>query len=170
VFEGADGVRTEMTLVAHEGDGERHVPVTLGAAPPSLAAPPVVALPPPSSPPPPLAPARDASNPGGTQRTLGLVLGGAGVGSLVLGSVFALVARATYDGAKGCPNACTASGYQQGQSAYTEAGVATAGFVAGAALLLGGATLYWVAPRGQSVSLSPAMGSGSAGLGVRWRW
>jgi len=167
-FEGVDGVRTELTLVAHEGDGERHIPVTLGAPRTSLADAPVAAVPPPSSPL--VSPSRDASNAGGTERTIGLILGGAGVASLVLGSVFAVVAKSTYDGAKVCPNACTGPGYQQGQSAYTEAGVATAGFVAGAALLLGGATLYWAAPRGQTVSVSPTVGSGGAGLGVRWRW
>jgi len=172
----ADGVRTEVTLVVREGDGERHVPVTLGAPraevpllapapPPSPASPPLAPLSPPPSLPP-----RDVTGAGRTQRGAGLALGGAGVVSLVLGSIFAAVAKATYDSAKGCPSACTGPGYQQGQTAYTEAGVATAGFIAGAALLAGGATLYFTAPKGPSVDVSPTVGSGGAGLGVRFPW
>jgi hypothetical protein len=171
VFEGADGLRTEVDLVAREGDGERHVPVILAL--PHVEAPVVVAAPPsspPPLPPPPMSPPRDVTQAGRTQRSAGLALGGGGVVSLVVGTIFAVVAKATYDGAKGCPSACTGPGYQQGQTAYTDATVATAGFIAGAALLAGGATLYLTAPRGPRVDVSPTVGSGALGLGVRFPW
>jgi len=173
VFEGADGVHAEMTLVVREGEGTRHVPVTLAAVrepPVAVREPPVVtptaAVPQVPLPPPP--PLRDPRDSGRTQRSAGLALGAGGVASFVVGSVFALVAKATYDGAKGCPSACTGAGFQEGQSAYTEAGVATVGFIAGVALLAGGVTLYLTAPKGLGANVSPTVGSGGAGLEVRW--
>jgi hypothetical protein len=155
VFEDPYGIapKTETRIIVREGDKDRHVRVVLGAPAKNDDA------------------EHDASTPsdGGTQRTIGLVLGGVGAVSLVVGTVFAFVSKSTYDGAQGCPNACTDSGYQQGQSAYSQATVATVGLAAGVALAAAGGVLYFTAPKA-GVSVSPTVGASGAGLRIVGAW
>lgn len=156
-FEDAEGsAHAEQTVVVREGDHDRHVSVVLGA----LA---VIAAP------------STTGEPGTAQRTIGLVVGGAGVVGLVVGGVFGLVSKSTYDNAftnecKGTRNGCTSQGAQDGQTAHDQAMLSTIGFVAGGLLLAGGAVLYFTAPKGDAVGIAPAVGSNAAGLTVSGPW
>lgn len=155
-FDSADA-HADKTIVVREGDKDRHVSVLLGAS----SAVPLGATPSPS----PAAPAA-ASSDGSTQRTIGLVIGGAGVVGLVLGGVFGVLAKSAYDGA-GCP-ACT--GPTVPQAAYDRATVSTIAFLAGGVLTVGGAVLYFTAPKAGSVGVAPSVGTSAAGLNVTGAW
>jgi hypothetical protein len=170
VFE-ADGLKSEQrTLVVREGDKNRHERVVLvGAArAPGATPPPHVneSIPP------------SATSDGHTQRIAGLALGGAGVVGLVVGAVFGLVSKSTYDQAHDheCgrvvmlpENVCTQNGYSDGQTADGQATVATVAFIVGPALLAGGAYLYFTAPKAE-VAVAPTVGSDGASLSLRGRW
>jgi hypothetical protein len=149
---------TETVIVVREGEKARHERVVLGTpvqAPPKEQ--PVATAPPAST--------------GGTQRMVGLVFGGAGVAGVVIGSVFGLVSKSTYDHAfqSECSNnasTCSTQGAQDGQTAHGEATVSTIGFVAGIALLGAGAALYFTAP-GDRLSIGPSIGGDGAGVQVK---
>lgn len=146
----------EETVVVREGDHDRHVRVVLAATGVTPAT-------------------AQATGEGSTQRTIGLAVGGAGVVGLVVGSVFGLVAKSTYDNAlqNGChgnPNGCSQQGEQDGQTAHTQATISTVGFIAGGVLLGTGAVLYFTAPRAGAVEIAPAVGSNDAGVTVRGIW
>ncbi len=87
-------------------------------------------------------------------RTAGAVTAGVGVVGLVTGGIFALVAKGAYDDARdrctGGTNSCPASAVADADGAYGTAGAATVIFVGGAALLAGGAALYFLAPDAKS--------------------
>ena len=108
-----------------------------------------VVAPPPAPPTP-----HDSTKPqkGGTQRTLGVVLGAAGVIGLGLGGGFALNAMSKHNAAKKDCSAdetrCGPQGLANYDSANKSADVATIAFIAGGALLVGGVVLYLTAPRG----------------------
>jgi hypothetical protein len=93
---------------------------------------------------------------GGTQRTLGIVAGGAGAVALTLGAIFGLVAKSDNDGAADlCPrgnDACAPGASALTDDARSEATVSTIGFVAGGVLLAGGIVLYLTAPSRPSPS------------------
>ena len=101
---------------------------------------------------PPLEPASDtpvtADDPGHTQRLLGIVAAGAGVGAIIGGSIFGVLAKsANDDGEALCHgNACSQRGLDDIDTASSRATVATIFFVAGAALVAGGAALWFTAP------------------------
>ena len=110
---------------------------------------------------------------GGTQRTVGLVVGGAGVVGLGIGIAFGFVSKSTYDHAltSECGNnasACTLQGQQDGQTAHTQATTSTVSFIAGGALLAGGAVLFFTAPKGMTVT--PTVGREGAGLSLQGVW
>jgi serine/threonine-protein kinase len=116
----------------------------------------------------------EAAPDGRTQRLAGLAVGGAGVVGVLVGSIFGLVSKSTYDHAFGSEcgsnaGGCSAQGVQDGQTAHDQATIATVGFVAGLALLGGGAALYFTAPH-QGLSIGPTAGPGGAGvrLGAAW--
>jgi hypothetical protein len=120
-------------------------------------------------------PREQTAGSGGSQRTMGLVVGGAGVVGVALGGIFGLVAKSTYDGAlsndcKGAPSACSAAGVSAGQSAHDQATVSTVAFIAGGALLAGGGLLYFTAPKAGSVRVAPTVGSKGAGLSLLGVW
>jgi hypothetical protein len=164
----SEGLPTlERKLVIHEGEKERHEQIVLGTAiSPSK---------------PTAAPARSAlarSSGGSTpsmQRTIGLATGAAGVIGLVVGSVFGLVAKSTYNSAvyycpNGPPSPCSQQGVNESGTAHGQATVSTVAFVAGGALLAGGAAVYLTAPREGGVSVGPTAFAGGGGLGVRVTW
>ena len=111
---------------------------------------------------------------GATQRMAGLVTGGVGVGAVVLGTAFGLVSKSTYDGAvaacQGVTRPCQGAGAHDGQVAHDQAAISTVGFIAAAALLGGGAALYFTAPKGRTAELAPAVGTNEAGLVLRGVW
>ncbi len=163
------GLRLERILVIHEGDKGRHVAFVLGEAPRDESrATRTKRL---SGAPAPEAAPTDA---GRDQRTWGLVLGSAGVAGLLVGSVFGLVAKGTYDGVgQACQagsGTCSNQDASDSQTAHSQATIRTVGFVAGAALLAGGAVIYLTAPKGGGVAVSPALGANGAGVQLEATW
>ena len=103
----------------------------------------------------PVIPKREPEKPatkGGTQRTLGVIVGAVGVVGLGLGGGFALNAMSKHKTAKeDCSpdeTRCGTRGLADYDSANESADIATIAFIAGGALLLGGVVLYLTAPRG----------------------
>jgi hypothetical protein len=171
VFE-ADGLKSEQrTLVVREGDKNRHERVVLVGAARAPGATPLPQVPEGAAP--------QAPSDGRTQRIAGLALGGAGVVGVVVGSIFGLMSKATYDGTSNhCgahiglplePNKCDQQGYSDGQTAHNQATVSTVAFIVGPALLAGGAYLYFTAPKAE-VAVAPTVGNGGATLSLRGRW
>ncbi len=166
VFEAVGRQREERSLVIREGEKDRHERVVLVATP---VAAPVVAAPVPESTQPAPIEVEPTRRDGKGQRVAGLVVGGVGVAGVVVGSVFGIVAKSTYNrGLNECggnPEACPSKGVEDGKSAHTQATVSTVAFIAGGALLGGGVLLYFTAPRA-GVTVSPTVGLGSAGMRV----
>jgi hypothetical protein len=167
VFESPGRSPQEKALVVREGEKDRHERIVLVATAPGPTEPvPEAAR---------VAPVETTTtHDGGTQRVAGLVVGGMGVAGIVLGTVFGFVSKSTYDGALkectgGVPNECQQPGVDKGKSAHSQAAVSTVAFIAGGALLGGGALLYFTAPKA-GVTVSPSVGLASAGLDLRGTW
>ena len=164
-LESAGVGRVTKTLVIREGDAGRRETISLGEAPPGRAAPPPLLAPPP-------APAQGHGL--GTMRTAGLVVGGVGAAGLIVGGVFGGLMLSEISTQKrdcvagACPN--PAAGSSAHSSAETFAAVASAGFIAGGALVVTGATLFLTAKRpseGPTVSLLPVLTPAAGGLALR---
>jgi|ERR1700722_3312155 hypothetical protein len=120
----------------------------------------------------------ESGAPGGAlgdgQRTWAYVAGSAGLAGLVVGGIFGVTAKLTYQSAlskcPGGPTMCGQSSVSGGQTAYTEATVSDVGFIAGGALLATGVTLFLTAPKRQSLTVAPAVGAGEAGIRVSGAW
>jgi hypothetical protein len=139
-----------------------------GAAQPGTPGP-TAALPPASEPPPPPA------SVGSTQRVLGLVVAGVGVGGIAVGSVFGFIAKGhNGDASPHCNGTvCDAAGVSDLSDAHTAATVSTVAFIAGGAALAGGVVLYLVAPRapsGTGLQLAPGAAGSVAGLTLGGGW
>jgi hypothetical protein len=108
---------------------------------------------------------------GSTQRTIGLVVGGLGVVGVAVGAVFGLQAGAKWDDAKAkCdayPYECGADGVELADDAKSSATISTIGFIAGGALIAGGAALFFTAGSGEQ---SVAVGVGPGTLRIRGRF
>jgi len=103
---------------------------------------------------PPQASATSASAPPPTsgfarQRRYALVAGALGLVGVGFGSVFGLMAKSTYDDSSShCQaNHCDATGRDQRDSAFSKATVSDIAFGVGGAALIGGAVLWFTAPR-----------------------
>ena len=113
---------------------------------------------------------------GNRQRTLAYVVGGVGLVGLGLGTFLGLHAKATYDDAsslahcKAGPSSCDAIGVAKGEDAHAQGNVATAAFIAGGALVVGGIFLAITAPKAGGVSVRPTAGAGGAGLRIGRTW
>jgi hypothetical protein len=113
-----------------------------------------------------------AKSDGSTQRTIAIVVGGAGVVAMGLGTYFGVKASSTWDTAKShCsdyPRGCGDTGVSLGKDANGQANVATAMFIVGGVALASAATLWFTAPstRGGEVKV----GAGPSGLIVRGRF
>jgi hypothetical protein len=88
------------------------------------------------------------------QAKMGLVLGVVGVGGLVLGAAYGLVARSRNNDALAhcrpdAPKLCDAVGVRLGAEAESAARVSTASFVVGGAVLVTGVVLLLTQPRGE---------------------
>ncbi len=170
VFEAEGRPKEERDLLVREGEKDRRERVVLAMTP---VATPVAQ---PESPPAVESPALGPTD-GHTQRIAGIAVGAAGAAGIVIGTVFGIVAKSTYDHAfktecSGNAGACiaTENGPADGRSASSQATVSTVAFVAGGVLLGGGALLYFTAPKGPSIAVAPTVGAGAAGLMVRGRW
>jgi hypothetical protein len=115
------------------------------------------------------------SSSGSSTRILGLGLVGAGVIGLGVGTVFGLKAGSLNDDAKANCNAdqtrCNAAGVAQVDDAKSAATISTIGFVAGAALVAGGAVLFFTSPKGEKTTarrttVAPVLGS-TTGLSLQ---
>lgn len=101
-------------------------------------------------------------NPGGTQRVLGIAAAGLGVGAIVGGSIFGLVAiNSNSTGESKCNGIyCSREGLDDINTASDQATVSTVLFIAGAVLVAGGAALYFTAPRAKKTAyLNPWTGT-----------
>ncbi len=112
----------------------------------------------------------NGSSLGGLQ-IAGIVVGAVGVVGLGVGTYFALDASSLKSKAN-CTTTCTTAGSHTLDDARSSAGLATASFIAGGALVVGGALLFILGPRsgaeGQSstgaASITPILGPTSAGI------
>lgn len=157
------GAKTSIEVPALEAD----------ATSPSGATAPAASTAAPAQPGAPEAPA--ASNLGSTQRTIGLILGGVGIVGVGVGAAFGFVAKSDKDGVGGNCNqgVCNQQGLSSLDSAHTAATVSTIAFAAGGAALVGGALLYFLAPRASSrtgLVVAPSAGAHTAGLELRARF
>ncbi len=127
--------------------------------------------------PPPSQPQQPSRDAGGGQRIAGLVVAGVGVVGLGLGTFFALDASSKWSSVTGkcpdkvCPDAATRDSVASTKDGATSsATLGTVGFAAGGALLVGGAILYFTAPKGpsaeRSVRVTPMAGRTVAGLAL----
>lgn len=110
----------------------------------------------------------------GTQRTLALVAGGAGVVGIVAGSVYGLKSRSKHDEASdyGCNAArdCTDQrGFDAAEDAVAAGNVSTLAFALGGVALAGGAVLWFTASEAEAPAQT-AFGVGPGGVTVRTRW
>ena len=106
--------------------------------------------------------------------TIGIAAGGLGVVALGVGCVFGLRAKSQYDdstanGHCNASNVCDRHGLDRRDAAFRSAAASTALFIAGGALVAGGATLYFVTKRpneegGASVAVTPLVTGGARGL------
>jgi hypothetical protein len=171
VFESAGRQKEERALVIREGEKDRHERIVLVAAPAVGTA--VAPAPVPEAAPPPSVESEPPAKDGKSQRIAGVVVGGVGVAGVVVGSIFGIVSKSTYNHAlTECPRApgdCLQTGVDDGKSAHTQATVSTVAFIAGGVLIGGGALLYFTAPRA-GVTVSPTVGLRSAGVGVNGSW
>jgi hypothetical protein len=144
-FEGSGVPTTEKAILVREGEKSRRVEVILGAASTSSESPPGA----------------------GTRRMIGLAVGGVGVVGLGLGAAFGAVASSKWSSAKtDCGAGCGPSARAQNEksSAESAATISTVGFVAGAALVAGGLTLFLTAPSSTGLRVVPTVGASGGGL------
>jgi len=157
---------------------EKDPAATTGAASPAAA----VAPPPPPNGPtsPPPAPTTPTVDPGGSS-AWPLVLGGAGVVGLAVGTGFALKAKSTdakskQDCDKANPNSCGPNGLTLRNDALSQGNIATVAFIAGGAFIAA-AGLVWIlepkpaaaaaATRPHPLRASAAIAPGNAALFVQ---
>lgn len=119
-------------------------------------------------------PPSDGDGRGETQRTIGLLGASLGVGGVVTGSVFGLLAFSKHAEAdRECQppdhRLCSGAGVAAGEDSRTFGNISTIAFIAGGALLAGGAALYFTAPKPSTktrTAVAPYLGLSAAGLGV----
>jgi len=87
-----------------------------------------------------------------TQKTIGLIAAGVGVVGLGVGGYFGLKTSSTWKEAQThCTGLeCDQEGVDLASQAKSSGNMATIGVIAGAALLVGGAVLFFTAPSGSS--------------------
>jgi hypothetical protein len=180
VFQRADGSKVETKAVAVERGKGKVVAVAFGQAaaptPPAAPtpAPGTQAPPPPVAPAPAPAPAAPEASGGSTWKTVGWVLGGAGVVGLGVGTIFGVVAINDNSAAHcNAANQCLAGplGSARGAAAASDVG-----FIAGGVLLAGGAALVLFGPSGGSekpaptAAITPVVGPAGGGLALGGTW
>lgn len=139
---------------------------------------PAAPTPPTPVPAPVIGPREDA---GSTQRVAGLIVGGAGVAGLALGTAFGVVTlnkksalETSCGGNIGSCAATPGSLEADRESAKSVATVSTVSFIVGGVALAGGAALYLTAPKGAPASgrvrVAPAIGRNEGGLMMAGTW
>ena len=161
------------TLILHEGEQNRRESVTLERLSPAPApTPPARPTPPPASAP---GVSADATMPsrleqsGHGRRVLGLVVGSAGLAGVAAGGIFGALTFSTWSKANDeCPShlGCSTSATNDRSSAVTFGTVSTVAFIAGGALLAGGITLYFTAPKDHAPNVALGADTTPVGLSV----
>jgi hypothetical protein len=108
---------------------------------------------------------------GSAQRTIGIVVGVAGLAGLGVGGGFGLLAKSKNDQAlQNCRTAtlCNSTGLSLTDDAKSAATVSTVAFIAGGALVAGGFVLWLTAPRSSRTGMrvSPFVGASTGGISV----
>jgi serine/threonine-protein kinase len=115
-------------------------------------------------------PSAQRASSGSTQRTVGLVVGGLGVVGLGLGTFFGLKSMSRHDDDQPhCDSSsnCDPQGVALRNEARDAGNISTVAFIAGGALLAGGAVLFLTAPRGSSSGATAAVGFGPGAVTLR---
>jgi hypothetical protein len=177
VFSAANQPTVTQTFVIREGEKERRERIVIGSPAPAAATGTTESQVRTST-----SPEGSPSSDLGGQRVLGLVVGGAGVAALGVGTVFGLLASSAWNGAKSacggdtshCSNASAAS--TDRDDAQTDGTVSTTAFVAGGVLLVAGAVVFLTgdhhAEREPSprVAIVPDVGPGLGGVSIFGRF
>jgi hypothetical protein len=157
-----DAKSTELVVPALADEA---VPAPVAIVPVS---PPIAA---PESPP----PIHEAA--GRTQRTVAIAVAGAGVVAVAVGAGFGLSAKGKHDDAQthcDATNHCDAAGVALRNDAIHAGTISTVAFGVGAAALVTGAVLFFIAPheKAQSarIQASPLVGQNTSGLIVGGAW
>lgn len=102
---------------------------------------------------------------GRAQRIAGIAMGGVGFTGLMVASILGAQAIAINDGSTGhCQgNRCDADGVALREKAVARGNASTGTFIAGAALLAGGAVLYFTAPNPKTTTVGTRAGVGAVG-------
>jgi hypothetical protein len=131
------------------------------------------------------APAAAAARPKGiaspTHRTVGLVVAGVGLVSIAFGSVFGVLAIDKHGDVKDkcptfptCPESQRSALENVSATAQQYGTLSTITFLAGGALVAGGALIYLtaptIAPSGKSARVTPFVGAGAGGLALSGAW
>ncbi len=113
-------------------------------------------------------PRADGSRKGATPRTIGLIAMGVGIVGLGVGTYYGVNTMAHWSDAKAhCNDAvCDATGVSLASDARSEGNRSTAFFLIGGALGIGGAALYFTAPKDKTVSVVPSLGPTSLGMNL----
>jgi serine/threonine-protein kinase len=127
----------------------------------------------PAQQPPPPPPPKEEASPGGTQRVIGIVVGGAGLVGIGLGTYFGLSAM---DKDKKADKACSPTlcqeqaDYKNSDDARKAATASNVSFAIGGALVATGVVVFILAPTKHSqVSVTPLAAPGFAGVTVGGR-
>jgi hypothetical protein len=186
----------EKHLVIYEGDKSRRERIQLGgesSGPAALAsAPPPPAFTPPETRPEATATRSTAAQAGprlaagssgmGTQKVLGLAVGGVGVVGVGVGTALGLMTMSSWSsvtsacgsgGASHCVASNPSAVRSDQNTAQTDGTISTVAFVAGGVMLAGGAVLFLVggeqgheALAKPTIAVTPAVGSGQAGFSL----
>jgi hypothetical protein len=145
VFESDGEASAPVTVVAREGDKQRHVEAVFAT------------------------PLRSDGR--DLHHALGLTVGGVGLAGLVLGGMFAAFAKSTdasalSDECGGNSSACSAAGVRDGHTAHAQALASTLALVGGTLFLGAGAVIYFTAPGVARASVGTTVGAGKAGLSL----
>jgi tetratricopeptide (TPR) repeat protein len=129
---------------------------------------PEAAAKPPERPAPEPAPAEE--RPSSSRHVIALVVGGAGVAMIAVGSVFGVMARSSWnDSRSDCDETgCGPTGYDQALSAYHKGNIATVLVGVGVAAVGTGVILWLTAPKegATQARIAPSVGPGSVGVTV----
>ncbi|HEY8038174.1 MAG TPA: hypothetical protein VIF15_00195 [Polyangiaceae bacterium] len=128
-----------------------------------------------SNPPPPPGGEQPAPTSSSPLKTVGLVVAGVGVVGIAVGTIFGLQALSKNSDSNnghcgppnfGDPNQCDSTGVGLRSDATSAGTISTIGFIAGGALLAGGAAMWFFAPSSH-VQAAPAVGTNSGGFLVK---
>ena len=122
-------------------------------------------------------PRKDASLPqngqSGLRRSSAWIMGGAGVTSLLAGSILAISSKNTYSSSEpDCARVCTSAGSNLRSTAISEANAATVLFALGAAAAVGGVVLWWSSgtPSQPGLRVTPSLAAKQAAISISGNW